>query len=39
MTHLSGSENYVDTNRAIAWPLEFLKRKMFAMNFSRHGNP
>ena len=25
MTHLSGSENYVGTNGATAWSLEFLK--------------
>ena len=30
MTHLSGNENYVGTNGATAWLLEFLKRKMFA---------
>ena len=33
MTHLSGSENYMGTNGATAWPLKFLKRKMFATYF------
>ena len=36
MTHLSGSENSVGTNRATAWSLGLLKRKMFATYFSRH---